>query len=825
MIQVTLAVRRTLSFACLLGTSIPVHAVIVRGTVRDPLGRPITSSRLQLIQGTQSVASTITLPDGTFEIRSTGTGRFLLIGTSPGMAVQVSQPFYGGVFDVVRQDIILTLNPIPEEITVTATGLPTPVEQTSTSVTLIPDTALATRFGITDELRLQPGVSVVQTGGYGGITSLFVRGGNSDSNQVLIDGVPAEDVGGRFDFSNVASTAVAGLESHRGPESVLYGTDALASTLRFDTARGTSLKPVGTFSGDAGNFHTWRNEAELGGSRKHLDYFGAFSRFDSSNAVPNDRYHLSTAAGNVGYQLRATLAFRGTLRSGTSAVGVPGPFLLYGLSSQATQKDQDLYFSGVLEGTYRGNLHTSLRYLGARKREQFFEFNQVGTPVVVTVPPTSTAPGYSYTAYFGNPVTIRGANGTSGTGRAEFLTGSDDHSDTVSNRDGMAFQSDYRFSPKLTALVGFHFLDERGTYRYATYGLNQIAERRDYQNTLQFQGEVYRRIYYSLGGAIQHNTLYGTEGTPRLGIAGYPVRPGAGYFHGSKLRFSFSKGVQEPNLAAQTSSLYATLVAAGDLTALKQYNVAPINAERVRTYEGGLDQNIYADRLKLKATYFHNTFDRQVEYVGSSDLQQYFKIPLGNLNPAAYGAYLNSLDLRAQGAESEVQYSAPHHLFFRGGYTYLNARVLKSFSGDVTAVLSGLANTNPNYPGIAIGNSSPLIGARPFRRPPHTGFLVADYAGTKLSGGVSAALASRSDDSTFLSYLSLAGDNSLLLPNRNLDEGFAKVDAHLTYQIRPQVAVFTQLNNLLGQQRIGPVGYPSLPFNFRVGLKIRFPAE
>ncbi len=814
--------RRTLACLCLLATATTAHAVVVRGTVRDPLGRPIASTRLQLIKGTQSVASTTTLSDGTFEIRSTDTGRFLLIGNSPGMSVQVSQPFYGGTFDVIEQNITLTVSPVREEVTVTATGLPTPIQQTSAAVTTIPDTALKTRFGISDVLRLQPGVSVVQSGGYGGVTSLFVRGGNSDANQVLIDGVPADDIGGRFDFSNVASTAVTGLETRRGPESVLYGTDALASTVRFDTPHGTSIRPVLNYSGDAGNFHTWRNEADLGGAYKRIDYFGAFSRFDSSNALPGDRYHLATAAGNLGVQLKGNLSLRGTLRSGTSATGAPGALLFYGISSLATQKDQDLYFSGVLDGIYHSNLHTSVRYIGARKREQFYEFDQVGTPVTITVPPFGTSPGYTYTEYFGNTVTIRGANGTSGTGQAEFFSGTDDRYDYTSNRDGVAYESDYRFSPKLSALAGFRFLDERGaTKSFST----QAADRRDYQYTLQLQGEAFHRVFYSLGGAVQHNTLYGTEGTPRLGIAGYPIRPGAGWFRGSKLRFNFSKGVQEPNLGIQTSSLYATLVAAGKTAAIQQYGISPIHAPRVRTYEGGLDQNIYADRLVFKGSVFHNEFGRQVEYVGASDIVQYFNIPLDTIDQASYGAYLNSLDFRALGAEGEVQYSAPHHLFFRGGYTYLDARVQKSFSGDVTAVLGGFANINPNYPTTPIGAYSPLIGARPFRRAPHTGFLVAEYAGPRLSGGITAGLASRSDDTTTLSFSSFTGDNSLLLPNRNLAFGYAKVDANLTYQLKPQLALFTQLNNLANQKQIGPIGFPSLPFNFRVGLKLRFPAE
>ncbi len=821
MTHTTLKQARALASLCLLTVS-TAHAVVVRGIVRDPLGRPVPSTHVQLIRGTQSIAGTTTLPDGSFEIRSTNTGRFLLIGSSPGMAVQVSQPFYGGTFDVVRQDLTLTINPVREEVTVTATGLPTPIQQTSAAITTIPDTALTTRFGISDVLRLQPGVSVVQSGGYGGVTSLFVRGGNSDANQVLIDGVPADDVGGRFDFSNVASTAVTGLEARRGPEGVLYGTDALASTIRFDTPRGMSIRPILNYSGDAGNFHTWRNEITLGGAYKRIDYFGAFSRFDSSNALPSDRYHLATAAANLGAQLKGNLSLRGTVRSGVSATGAPGAFLFYGISSLATQKDQDQYFSGVLDGTYRSNLHTTLRYLGARKREQFYEYDQVGTPVTFTVPPTATSAGYSYTNYFGDAVTIRGANGTGGTGQAMFFSGTDDRYDYISNRDGMSYKSDYRFSSKLSALAGFRFLDERGATKSFS---NQFADRRDYQYTVQLQGQFRSRIFYSLGGAVQHNTLYGTEGTPRLGIAGYPIWPGAGWLRGSKLRFNFSKGVQEPSLGIQTSSLYATLVAAGNTAAIQQYGISPIHAPRVRTYEGGLDQNIYADRLVFKGSVFHNQFGRQVEFVGSSDLTQYFGIPLGTIDQASYGAYLNSLDFRAMGAEGEIQYSAPHRLFFRGGYTYLDARVQKSFSGDVTMVLSGSANVNPNYPDTPIGAYSPLVGARPFRRAPHTGFLVAEYAGTKLSGGITAGLASRSDDTTTLSYSPLVGDNSLLLPNRNLAFGYAKVDANLTYQFKPQVALFTQLNNIANQKQIGPIGYPSLPFNFRVGVKVRFPPE
>jgi iron complex outermembrane receptor protein/vitamin B12 transporter len=154
-----------------------------------------------------------------------------------------------------------------------------------------------------------------------------------------------------------------------------------------------------------------------------------------------------------------------------------------------------------------------------------------------------------------------------------------------------------------------------------------------------------------------------------------------------------------------------------------------------------------------------------------------------------------------------------------GGYTYLDAVVTQSFSSD--AYSNGTASNNPNLPGIAIGAEGPLIGARPFRRPPHTGFFAVQYTGNKLSATFKGALASRSDDSTQLEGLDTTDGNTLVLPNRDLDFAYAKLDANFMYAIQRRVTVFTELDNLLSQQHIGPIGYPALPFTVRAGLKIR----
>jgi iron complex outermembrane receptor protein/vitamin B12 transporter len=93
------------------------------------------------------------------------------------------------------------------------------------------------------------------------------------------------------------------------------------------------------------------------------------------------------------------------------------------------------------------------------------------------------------------------------------------------------------------------------------------------------------------------------------------------------------------------------------------------------------------------------------------------------------------------------------------------------------------------------------------------------YNGEQYSVGFTAAFATRSDDSTFLAGRDLAGGNSLLLPNRNLDFGYTKLDLGASYQILSWLAAYTQLDNLTSNKRIGQIGYPSLPFTFRVGLR------
>ena len=799
------------------------HAVVARGVVTDALNRPVPAARVQLVRGKDVVAVAITGPDGSYDVRYAGAGRFVLLTSAVSFYPGIGQDFYGGIADVITQNVVLEAASLHEEVTVTASGVPTPLQQTSAAVTLIPDRELATRVDIVDLLRLSPGVAVVQSGQWGGATSLFVRGGNSDANKVLVDGIAAEDVGGRFDFGTVSTTGIGSvppsetaLETSRGADSALYGSDAAASVVAFATPRGGGARPVVNYSGDAGNLHSYRNEVSVGGALRKLDYFAAYSRFNTSNALPMDEYHSGTAAANLGYAIGSGTALRFTIRNADSASGVPGAHDFYGLSAAGKQADQDIYSGLTVEDRRASGWHNLVRYGIARKREQAFTFYPAGQFL-------NDANGGDY---YGNTVTIRGANGYSATGRAilaytfgPLYSGEyPQHDNAVSNRDELYYQTDYTFPHRIVGVFGFRYENERGSFVYPTYGEDQRIQRTNFEYTAEVSEDIGNRLFLSAGGAIEKNHLYGVAGTPRLGVVYVPVRPGAGWFHGTRIRGNVATGVQEPSLAIDFSSLYTQLSLAGNNATIRQFGITPIRELRSRTGEVGVDQSIRGEKLLLKVAYYHNQFSHQIEYVDSGTLKQYFGIT-GSI-PNFDGADTGSLAFRAQGFETEIDWRPTPRWSARGGWTYLDAVVEQSFSSDQIAVLGGYASQNPSFPGIAIGES-PFVGARPFRRPPHTGFFSVAYAGPRLTAEFSGALASRSDDSTFLDYADFAGTNSLILPNRNLDFGYAKLDAGITYAVRPRIVVFSQLDNLLNNQHIGPIGYPGLPFTVRAGVKVR----
>ena len=784
-----------------------------------PLNEPIPGAVVALVDNGKIVITTRSGTDGSYTLSTSSAGRFYVLATGNNFRQLQTESFYGQGLDSVEKDVTLQPDTLRQSVVVSATGTPIPQTQVSASITGIAAHRLrepAECHGCSPPAV--PGFTLATSGERGGVTSLFIRGGNSDNNKILLDGVPLNDVGGTFDFASVATTGIGSAEAYRGPDSVVYGTDAGAGVVAFTTPRGSTPFPSLFYEGDGGNFGTYRNEVQLGGTRNKLDYYGAFGDFATTNSVDSNSYHNVTSVANLGYALTTDTTLRVTARNTDAATGAPGQYAFTLTPTDQKQGDQDLYLSATLDHRFSDKWNGQAQYGLGRKRERFQQFNATGT--------LDADNGI----YLGQNVTVTGANGFAVSGQTitSYVGSEQSLYDLASNRDSVHAQTSYAFTPHLLGVGGFRWEDERGmTASHSSFGYSkQPVERTNYDYTLALQGDFNNRFFYTLGGGIEKNGLFGTVGAPHLGASYYLIRPGRGMLHGTRLNFNFSKGYKEPTLSQQTGSLLAFLQENGGSSVVNEYQVKPIGAALTRSYDGGVEQSFFNERVLLKVSYFHNEFGNQIESVGASDVPQL----LPNLSAeqqasletylqtnGAFGIDLNSQSFRAQGAESEVEYSPKRNLYLRGGYTYLDAVVQHSFTSDA---LTPTLNSGVNFTNVPIGIYSPLVGARPFRRPPHTGFVSATYTAKKWSGVASASFASRADDTTALGSSDANFGNSLLLPNHNLDYGYANLNAGANYQASTRIGVYTQLDNLLSQQHTAPIGYLSLPMTARAGVRI-----
>ncbi|MEA3173544.1 MAG: vitamin transporter [Gammaproteobacteria bacterium] len=164
----------------------------------------------------------------------------------------------------------------PDAVVVTATRIPTPESQVASSVTVITadDIAAMQTPTLPDVLKLVPGLNVVQTGGVGGQTSLFMRGTNSNHVKVLVDGIDVSDpsnANAAFDPSQFLTPDIAKIEVLRGPQSGLYGSDAIGGVINVITKSGNGPAQF-TASVEGGSFDTFNQAVSVSGSADRFHY-------------------------------------------------------------------------------------------------------------------------------------------------------------------------------------------------------------------------------------------------------------------------------------------------------------------------------------------------------------------------------------------------------------------------------------------------------------------------------------------------------------------------------------------------------------------------
>src|SRR5215210_4282756 len=154
-----------------------------------------------------------------------------------------------------------------QTVVVSASKVPKPASSVTQPVTVLLGEDLRARgvTRVTDALREVPGAALVQSGSYGALTSLFLRGGESRYTKVLIDGVAVNAPGGSFDFSHLTTDNIDRIEIVRGPASVLYGADAVSGIVQIFTRKG-SLDTRASIAARAGTYHSLDLAAEAAGT-------------------------------------------------------------------------------------------------------------------------------------------------------------------------------------------------------------------------------------------------------------------------------------------------------------------------------------------------------------------------------------------------------------------------------------------------------------------------------------------------------------------------------------------------------------------------------
>jgi vitamin B12 transporter len=494
-------------------------------------------------------------------------------------------------------------------VIVTATRVPITIDNSPSAVTVISGEALQ-REGVkyvADALRRVPGVAIVQTGSFGGTTTLFLRGGESKYVKVLVDGVPVNDPGGTFDFATLTTDNVDRIEVVRGPVSVLYGADAVTGAVQVFTRRGVG-RPTVSVAARGGGYGTRDVDAGVNGVLASADYsLGLAQHYTNGIYDFNSAFRNNVLSGAVRVDPDNRTTLRATLRYTDAAFHYP------------TNGSGEVVDSNAMRADDR---------------------------TVVGLDATRTL-GEQFTAHLSlaSNVTAGGTDDPAQANAASSFTSIDD----VRRRSGNLWM-DARLPRAATVSVGVQREqeDERSESQFVSGAFQSAsvfrASRVNDAVYAQLLASPVSPVTLTIGGRYDRNERFGGFGTYRA-AGSWAVTPS------TRLRASTGSAFREPTFFEN----YATGFITGNP------NLEP---ERSTSWDAGVQQHLFADRLSVGATYFHQRFRQMIDYTGDTS--------------SCGASYCNIARVRAAGQEFEARASIIAGLSADASFTHLETRVLQS---------------------------------------------------------------------------------------------------------------------------------------------------
>ena len=627
--------RKVYLLACFLLAALNALASDLRIKVVDPQSALVSGARVVLYRAGDStpVANAVSAGDGVAVLTGITPGvSYDLQVLAPGFAprrMQVRAEDFGGMVTAE-----LRIASPGETVVVSAEGTPVRGEDAGADTSALSAGELLTLqpVGAVDALRFLPGAIISINGRNGGLASLFVRGGDSRYNKVIVDGVAINDPGGTFDFGAVPMNQVDRLEFVRGAESTLYGSDAMTSVVQMWTRNGTTRLPELRFGADGGSFSTAHGYASLAGARGRLDYNlfgdqfntagqGLFGFFPGTN--PNDDYSNSSQGANVGVTLSPRAAFRFRTRHSNSRSGVQSFWNFNGQPLLPPDTDDRARQNNFLAGAEL-TLAAPTRW---QHRLTAFEYHQQRTNVDSFMDPGRISP------LFGN-----------------FNFDTPFHELASLNRVGIEYQGEYLERDWARTTFGYRFEDENGFVGDPTAPPMSHGLRRNHDLFAQ-QVLTWGRASLIGGVRLVHNESFGNRTVPRVALSVLALRGGE-IFSGTRLRFAYGEGIKEPRLEESFA------IGGGLIPNPK------LRPEENRSFEAGIQQGLWGNKAWLHAAYFNNLFTDQIEF---------------SFDPATFvSQYVNLNQALAHGAEVELHARPMTRVSLDAAYTYTSTQILKA---------------------------------------------------------------------------------------------------------------------------------------------------
>jgi vitamin B12 transporter len=459
-------------------------------------------------------------------------------------------------------------------MTISATQIATPTSQIGSDVTIITADDIERNQWRTlpDALRAVPGIFVTQNGGPGSDAAVLIRGANANHTKVLIDGVDVSDPStpnGAFDFSQVLLSDVARIEILRGPQSGLYGSDAIGGVILIETKKGGGPPHV-TGSIEGGSFGTFNQNAAISGGGERYNYAFSIQHFQSTDTpvtplgllLPGEPSHSNfydnlTLSSRLGVDFSDMFGVSGVARYTRSSLDFTGgddaAFGAFPAAEQSNQINQQLYARGEARVTLLG---------GA----------------------LDTRIGLAYTDDW-----TRQFDGTA------FEIAAFPVTYDIGHRVKADWKSKYVLAPDEKLLFG------------AEAELDQIfaspvtAQNGDQAAFVEWQGRIVDQLFGAASVRIDHNDRFGSAVTwhvaPTYTIADW----------GTQLKASAGTGFKAPTLNQLFVSIPAFFFFANP-------NLQP---ERSLGYDAGFEQPLLNNRLRFGASYFHNDIRDLIDYNSS----------------------------------------------------------------------------------------------------------------------------------------------------------------------------------------------------------------